>query len=88
VQKPDERAVWQSRYAAYALASEADTEQVNKARAAVDTGTYMFSPDQAPALMMQTWSSLASHDVAGSALNYAYVERPFIDLGRRVTSRT
>ena len=45
MQKPDERAVWQSRYAAYALASEADTEQVNKARAAVDTGTYMFSPE-------------------------------------------
>lgn len=41
-----ERALWLSRYAAYAIASGADAEQVSEARTAVDTGVNMLSPEQ------------------------------------------
>jgi tRNA (cmo5U34)-methyltransferase len=50
-QQMDERAVWLSRYAAYAIASGADVEQANKARAAVDAGVNMFSPEQDEAIL-------------------------------------
>jgi peptidoglycan/LPS O-acetylase OafA/YrhL len=39
-------------------------------------------------LSMTALSMTVPLTIAASALNYAYVERPFIDLGRRVTSRT
>lgn len=45
-QSPDERALWLSRYAAYALASGTDPDQVNKARAAVEASVPMLSPEQ------------------------------------------
>jgi tRNA (cmo5U34)-methyltransferase len=45
-QGADERNVWLSRYAAYAIASGADAEQAQKARAAVDASLNMLSPEQ------------------------------------------
>jgi tRNA (cmo5U34)-methyltransferase len=45
-QGKDERALWMSRYAAYAIASGTDIEQANKARAAVEEGVNMISPEQ------------------------------------------
>jgi tRNA (cmo5U34)-methyltransferase len=41
-----ERARWLSRYAAYAIASGADPDQTNNARAAVDAHLNLFSPEQ------------------------------------------
>ena len=45
-QAQGERAPWLSRYAAYAIASGADTGQVEKARNAVDASLNMLSPEQ------------------------------------------
>ena len=47
----DERALWLSRYAAYAIASGADAEQVSKARTAVDATVNMLSPEQDEAIL-------------------------------------
>lgn len=47
----DERALWLSRYAAYAIASGADAEQVSEARTAVDTSVNMLSPEQDEAIL-------------------------------------
>lgn len=44
-QGPDERPLWLSRYAAYAIASGADAEQVGKARAAVARASVGASPN-------------------------------------------
>jgi tRNA (cmo5U34)-methyltransferase len=41
-----ERGLWLSRYAAYALASGADPDRVNKARTAVEASVQMLSPEQ------------------------------------------
>jgi tRNA (cmo5U34)-methyltransferase len=45
-QAPDTREQWLSRYAAYAVASGADRDQVEKAREAVAAGANLFSPEQ------------------------------------------
>jgi tRNA (cmo5U34)-methyltransferase len=44
-QGPKERTLWLSRYAAFAIASGADPDQANKARAAVAASANMFSPE-------------------------------------------
>ena len=41
-----ERGLWLSRYAAYAIASGADPDRVNKARAAVEANMPMLSPEE------------------------------------------
>lgn len=45
-QDGDARARWLSRYAAYAVASGADPEQADKARAAVDASVDMLTPER------------------------------------------
>lgn len=50
-QEPEQRPVWLSRYAAFALASGVDPEMVGKARDAVDAHVNMFSPDQDEAIL-------------------------------------
>ncbi|KRR07635.1 methyltransferase [Bradyrhizobium jicamae] len=45
-QTEDERTRWLSRYAAYAIASGADPDQANNARAAVDASLSLLSPEQ------------------------------------------
>jgi tRNA (cmo5U34)-methyltransferase len=45
-QGPDERGLWLSRYAAYAIASGVDAEQANAARAAVESSVNMIGPEQ------------------------------------------
>ncbi len=50
-QEPDERELWSSRYAAYAIASGADVDQANKGRAAVNASRNMFSPEQDEAIL-------------------------------------
>jgi tRNA (cmo5U34)-methyltransferase len=45
-QEGDKRTQWLSRYAAYAIASGADPNQANNARAAVDANLSLFSPEQ------------------------------------------
>lgn len=45
-QGQNERGLWLSRYAAYAIASGVDVEQANKARAAVESSVNMISPEQ------------------------------------------
>lgn len=45
-QAAGERDLWLSRYAAYAIASGADVEQVRKARAAVGASVNMLSPEE------------------------------------------
>ena len=45
-QADDERARWLSRYAAYAIASGADPDLTNKARAAVEAHLSLLSPEQ------------------------------------------
>jgi tRNA (cmo5U34)-methyltransferase len=45
-QADDERARWISRYAAYAIASGADPNLANTARAAVEAGLNLLSPEQ------------------------------------------
>lgn len=47
------RALWLSRYAAFAIASGADPEQANRARAAVDASGIMFSPERDEALLRE-----------------------------------
>ena len=47
------RALWLSRYAAFAIASGADPEQANRARAAVDASRIMFSPERDEALLRE-----------------------------------
>ena len=50
-QAGSERARWLSRYAAYAVASGADPDKAKSARAAVDAGLSLLSPEQdAPVL--------------------------------------
>ena len=46
-----ERILWPSRYAAYALASGAEPEQVSKARTAVAASANMLSPEQDEAIL-------------------------------------
>lgn len=50
-QVEQERALWLSRYAAFAVASGADPEQANKARTAVDAALNMLSPVQDEAIL-------------------------------------
>jgi tRNA (cmo5U34)-methyltransferase len=50
-QASDERAVWLSRYAAFAVASGAEPEMVNKARCAVDTMLNMLNPQEDEAVL-------------------------------------
>jgi tRNA (cmo5U34)-methyltransferase len=50
-QAPDERALWLSRFAAFALASGADPEQVTRVRATVETSTNMLNPEQDEAIL-------------------------------------
>jgi len=45
-QEDGKRAQWLSRYAAYAIASGADSSQANNARAAVDANLSLLSPEQ------------------------------------------
>ena len=45
-QADGERTRWLSRYAAYAIASGADPDQANHARASVEAGLNLFSPEQ------------------------------------------
>ncbi|WP_065755146.1 class I SAM-dependent methyltransferase [Bradyrhizobium paxllaeri] len=45
-QATDERTRWLSRYAAYAIASGADPDKANNARAAVDASLSLLSPEQ------------------------------------------
>jgi tRNA (cmo5U34)-methyltransferase len=45
-QGKDERGLWLSRYAAYAIASGADIEQTNRARTALAESVNMISPEQ------------------------------------------
>ncbi len=45
-QGPRKRAIWVSRYAAYAVASGVDPERAKNARAALDSGVSMLSPEQ------------------------------------------
>ena len=45
-QQATERARWLSRYAAYAIASGADPDLANNARAAIDANLSLFSPEQ------------------------------------------
>lgn len=49
--RPEERALWLSRYAAYAVASGADIEQASKARAAVEASVNMLTPEQDEAIL-------------------------------------
>jgi tRNA (cmo5U34)-methyltransferase len=50
-QEPRERALWLSRYAAFAIESGVDAEQANKGRAAVAANLSLFSPDEDEAIM-------------------------------------
>jgi tRNA (cmo5U34)-methyltransferase len=50
-QDANQRPLWLSRYAAFALASGVDPEQAGKARAAVDAHVNMLSPDQDEAIL-------------------------------------
>jgi tRNA (cmo5U34)-methyltransferase len=50
-QGADERAVWLSRYAAFAVASGAEPGMVNKARGAVDTMLNMLTPQEDEAVL-------------------------------------
>lgn len=50
-QGADEREIWLDRYTAYPIASGADPEQVQKARAAVATSLNSFSPEQDEAIL-------------------------------------
>lgn len=53
-QGSQERPIWLSRYAAYAVASGADPEQANKARTAVDAALNMLSPAQDEAILRES----------------------------------
>lgn len=50
-QSPKERKLWSSRYAAYAIASGADPDQVAKARDAVEASANMLSPETDEAIL-------------------------------------
>jgi tRNA (cmo5U34)-methyltransferase len=52
-QGPEERAQWLSRYAAFAIASGADPEQANGARAAVAAGLNTLSPEHDEAILRE-----------------------------------
>jgi len=52
-QGPDERGLWLSRYAAYAVASGVDADQAEKGRAAVDTSLSMLSPEADEAVLRE-----------------------------------
>lgn len=52
-QEQDARALWLSRYAAFAIASGADPDEANRARAAVDARLNMFSPEQDEAILRE-----------------------------------
>jgi tRNA (cmo5U34)-methyltransferase len=47
----DERALWLSRYAGFAIASGVEPEKADKARAAVDASVSMLSPDEDEAIL-------------------------------------
>ena len=49
----DERALWLSRYAAFAVASGADPDQTLAARAAVDARLNLFSPEEDEAILRE-----------------------------------
>jgi tRNA (cmo5U34)-methyltransferase len=59
-QASEERALWLSRYAAFAIASGADPEQANKARAAIDASLNMLSPVQDEAILRESGFADAS----------------------------
>ncbi len=50
-QGAEERALWLSRYAAFAIASGVDPEQANRTRIAVDSNVNMFSPELDEAIL-------------------------------------
>jgi tRNA (cmo5U34)-methyltransferase len=50
-QNEDERGLWLSRYAAFALGSGADPAQTEKMRAAVEAHLHLFSPDDDEAIL-------------------------------------
>jgi tRNA (cmo5U34)-methyltransferase len=52
-QKDGERALWLSRYVAYAIASGADLGQAEKAREAIDASLNMLSPEQDEAVLRE-----------------------------------
>lgn len=52
-QGQDERALWLSRYAAYAVASGVDPEQAGNARAAIDANLPLLSPEQDEAILRE-----------------------------------
>ena len=52
-QGQDERALWLSRYAAFAITSGVDPDQANAARTAVDTSVSMLSPEQDEAILRE-----------------------------------
>ena len=52
-QGPGERDLWLDRYAAWAIASGADPEQVAKGRAAVSSSVRMISPDEDEAILRE-----------------------------------
>jgi tRNA (cmo5U34)-methyltransferase len=52
-QEAEQRSLWLSRYAAFALASGVDPEHASKARAAVDAHVNMLSPDQDEAILRE-----------------------------------
>lgn len=52
-QTPEAREIWLSRYAAFALSSGADPDEVARARAAVAASTTMLSPEDDEAVLAQ-----------------------------------
>lgn len=52
-QEAGQRALWLSRYAAFAVASGVDPEQADKARTAVDASVNMFSPERDETLLRE-----------------------------------
>ena len=65
-----ERTRWLSRYAAYAIASGADPEQANNARAAVDANLNLFSPEQDAQILRE-----AGFKGCGAVLRRFYLAR-------------
>jgi tRNA (cmo5U34)-methyltransferase len=59
-QEAEQRSLWLSRYAAFALASGVDPEHASKARAAVDAHVNMLSPDQDEAILREAGFSHVS----------------------------
>ena len=52
-QAQEERGLWLSRYAAFAIDSGVDAELANKGRAAVEASLHMFSPEQDEAIIRE-----------------------------------